>query len=226
MTTSVTSAVHPAQPPRQAQMPDVRRQRRYLRDLIRGAGRGDSEQVQQLLRPFISEEERFVSWGTSARLGFIPRYNFYFLTDRRVGDLDVTPLTGRFNVEMAYLHKIDAIVIRQPAIVWLRIALIIMYAFIAASTLAVAYQIRESGSDALKAGIVAAGVLSFLVAHYLISPMVKRIVLRFHKSGMFLKLTGGSEGTYIFADRRKLPEMSGLSRAISELKRSLDVETV
>jgi hypothetical protein len=202
----------------------VRKQGASLKRLIKEASRGQSDEMQTLLRPFVSEEEEFVSWGISSRLGLIPRYNFYFLTDRRVGDLEITPLTGNFNVEMAYLHKIDAVAIRQPSLILMRLALLALYALVIAYGVAGAYigfTDEESGIVALS---VAGAVAGVLLVRFVFSPAIRRIFLRFRKSGMFLKLTGGSDGTYILADRNKMTEMSGLSRQITDLKRTLDLD--
>lgn len=196
-----------------------RQQRKYLKRLIKEASRGESERLRTLMGPFVSEDEDFLSWGITARMGFIPRYNFYFLTDRRVGDLEVTPLTGNLNVEMAYLHKIDAVVIRQPSIILLRILFAAMY------VLAVAWGAFVSSQAPVAASIgwaVALVVLALLFIQFIVYPIVKRIVLRFRKSGMSLKLTGSGGETFLFADRSKMSTLADLSRRIANLKRQLD----
>lgn len=204
--------------------PDVRKQRRYLRALLKEAIRGEREGVQKLLRPFVSENEEFLSWGITAKLGLIPRYNFYFLTDRRVGDLEITPLTGNFMVEMAYLHKIDALIIRQPSIILLRLALIILYGLVLVTGLVAAFEANSSEDLVFLVASLALTALAVVVVRFVVSPFVKRVFLHFRKSGMLLKLTGGEVGTFIFADRTKMSELANLSRQITDIKRKLDVE--
>lgn len=195
-------------------------QRRYLRRLIKEASRGNSDRLRALMAPFVSEGEQFLSSGITARMGIVPRYNFYFLTDRRVGDLEVTPLTGNLDMEMAYLHRIDAMVIRQPSIIVIRAVFAILYFLTIAA--GVGYAIFRPDDQANLLSV--AGVLvTLLFLRFVISPIVRRIVLRFRKSGMVLKLTGSSESTYIFADRSKMSTLSDLARRIADLKRQLDL---
>lgn len=195
-------------------------QRRYLRRLIKEASRGQSDRVRTLMGPFVSEDEQFLSSGITARMGLIPRYNFYFLTDRRVGDLEVTPLTGNLNVEMAYLHKIDALVIRQPSIILLRIVFAILYALIVVSAAVTTISAVDEWTIALT---VAAAGLALMILRFVVYPVVRRIVLRFRKSGMVLKLTGSAGATFLFADRSKMSTLAELSRRIANLKRQLDL---
>src|SRR5438128_765632 len=74
--------------------------------LIKGAAEGNKQQVERLLAPFLTPGERLVWSGVSGKMGLIKTYDFAFLTDRRVGDLEVTPLTGNLNVEVCYLQHI------------------------------------------------------------------------------------------------------------------------
>lgn len=195
-------------------------QRRYLRRLIKEASRGQSDRVRTLMGPFVSEDEQFLSSGITARMGLIPRYNFYFLTDRRVGDLEVTPLTGNLNVEMAYLHKIDAVLIRQPSIILLRVVFAILYSLTVGWPVVTALNVGDEDVIALTA---AAAGLALLFLRFIVYPVVKRIVLRFRKSGMLFKLTGSAGATYLFADRSKMSTLAELSQRIAKLKRQLDV---
>lgn len=199
-------------------------QRRYLKSVIRQAAAGDDNQLQTLLRPFLTDREELLKWGIASRTGVIPRYDFYFLTDRRVGDIEIVPLTGSFNVEVAYLQKIDAIVVRQPAIVLLRIAVALLYLSAIISGVAGVLRGLNLEDNAMLGLSLAGSATALLLIHFVIAPALKRIVLRFLKSGMFFKLTGGASGTFILADRAKMNEMLGLSSEIAEIKRNLDLE--
>lgn len=160
---------------------------RDLKALIKGAAAGDHVQLKHLLTPFVGEGERLIDSGISAKFGILPTYDFYFLTEQLIGDLEITPFTGSLNVEVAYLDKIDAFVLTQPRIpILLRLLMLVLYV----------------------------GLIGFLV-----NPLLKRILLRLLKSGLYLKLTGANVGTLIFADRNRFALVSKLARELSRLKR-------
>ena len=99
-----------------------------------------------------------------------------------------------------------------------------LYLWVIALGAAGAYGGFTEEESAIVALSVVGAVAGVLLVRFALSPAVRRVFLRFRKSGMFLKLTGGSIGTHILADRNKMTEMSSLSRQITDLKRRLDVE--
>lgn len=129
-----------------------------LKSIIKDAGTGDVDAIQKLLQPFLSEEEKLISCGLTGKFGIFPTYDFYFLTDKRVGDLEITPFTGSINIEAAYLDRIGAYVINQPHIgLLLRVCLLALYClligFIVNPSLKRAYlRFRKSGLFIILAG--------------------------------------------------------------------------
>lgn len=193
-----------------------------LRRLIRGAAQGDEQMIRQLIAPFLCDGERVLDFAVTAKMGLIPTYDFAFLTDRRIGDLEITPLTGNLNVEVAYVHKVDAFVLMQPAFpILLRLFMIALYLIWPA--LMIGYVLSTRGFLALAIGTLSI-VLVNLVVGLAIIPGIKRVYLRFRKSGIWLKLTGSAMGVLIFADRDKFATLTRLSRRLSEVKRQFDRE--
>src|SRR5262245_24075453 len=86
-----------------------------LRRLIHRAGKGDEDSARRLVSPFVSHGEKLINFGVSAKFGIIRTYDFVFLSDRQIGDLRITPLTGNLIVGIAYLSAIDVLVLAQPA---------------------------------------------------------------------------------------------------------------
>ena len=193
-----------------------------LKALIKGAARGDKDQIQQLIAPFISDDEKLIECAVTAKLGLITTYDFAFLTDRRIADLEITPLTGNLNVESAFLHKIDAYVLLQPAIpILLRLFMLGLYLVVPLLAISMVFSIGGWVAIALAAlAIVICNVLIGIA----INPLIKRIILRFKKSGLWLKLTGSATGVLIFADRDKFSVLTKLARSLSDLKRTLDTQ--
>jgi len=202
--------------------------RKQLKSLIKGAISGDTEKIKALLKPFLTNEEELISWGLSGKMGMIPTYNFYFLTDRRVGDFEITPLTGNLQVETAFLQRINAVVMRQPAILLLRINMVLLYVVAVVLGLwptifsAVAGQVPISMLFSVW-NLTKVVVLVALVK-WVINPAAKRVYLRFRKSGMYVKLIGTGAGSLIFADRTRFSALAALARQITQYKRELDKE--
>lgn len=193
-----------------------------LKTLIKGAARGDEQQIRQLVSPFLCDGETVLDCAVTAKLGLIPTYDFAFLTDRRIGDLQVTPLTGNLSVEVAYLHKIDAFVLIQPAFpILLRAFMVLLYLVAPLMAMGPVFSTRTFLS--LLIGTLAIILVNTLIAVALI-PVIRRVYLRFKKSGIWLKLTGSHMGVLIFADRDKFAVLTKLSRRMSEIKRQLDKE--
>jgi hypothetical protein len=193
-----------------------------LKKVIKGAARGDEQHIRQLVSPFLCDGETVLDCAVTAKLGLIPTYDFAFLTDRRIGDLQITPLTGNLSVEVAYLHKIDAFVLIQPAFpILLRLFMVLLY--LVAPLVAMGPVFSTRTFLALFLGTVAIVLFNTLVAVAII-PIIKRVYLRFKKSGIWLKLTGSHMGVLIFADRDKFAVLTRLSRRMSEVKRQLDKE--
>ena len=193
-----------------------------LKTLIKGAARGDEQQIRQLVSPFLCDGETVLDCAVTAKLGLIPTYDFAFLTDRRIGDLQITPLTGNLSVEVAYLHKIDAFVLIQPAFPsLLREFMVMLYLFAPLIAMFPVFRLRTFLA-------LLTGTLVILLVNVLISvaivPIIRRVYLRFKKSGIWLKLTGSHMGVLIFADRDKFAILTKLSRRLSEIKRQLDKE--
>lgn len=200
--------------------------KRDLKNLLLRAGAGDQESARRLISPFVAPGEQLLMFGISAEFGIMRTYDFYFLTDRRIGDLEITPFTGNLNVEVAYLHKVDALVLSQPAFsLKLRLLLATMYIFLPGlfylSIFGFMAAMRLPDPIAVLLGVIAAmgGVYAVAVA---VNPAIKRAFLRFRKSGLWLKLTGSFVGTLIFADRDKFETLTRLTRAITDIKRQLD----
>lgn len=193
--------------------------KKELKKLIALAADGDDRAIRKLVGPFIAQQEKIVMTGVSAKFGIFPTYDFFFLTDRRIGDLEITPLTGGLNVEVAYLQKIDAFVLNQPAIpILLRLFIFGLYVF----ALMIGFSLAASmGGLGVLIGILIAG-LGIAAVYYLISPQIRRAYLHFAKSGVWLKLNGAPVGVLIFADRNKFDLLTKLTRAMSDLKRQLD----
>lgn len=199
--------------------------------LIQGAATGDRQQIERLLAPFMTPGERLIWAGVSGKMGLLTTYDFAFLTDRRVGDLEVTPLTGNLSVEVCYLKDIDAMKISQPAIA------ITMWTWIAAgyplwiflgttiSLFTVGFATDFRGQISFYVFVFGAFMLSVLmiVAWTIFGiDMMRRWTLRHRKSGIWLKLRGSGIGSLIFADRDKFAMLTSLVRMITEQKRLLD----
>lgn len=205
-----------------------------LKALIKEAAQGDSAKIERLIAPFLSSQERLLWCGISARSGLLTTYDFAFLTDQRIGDLEVTPLTGNLNVEICYLQDIDAYVIAQPSItakVWL--ALLATYPFVlwAAGVISalVATLITELVGMERDSMFYIFLALAPLVSLALLIPWtiylkagITRLLLHFKKSGIWLKLRATEVGTLIFADRDKFAMITSLARMMTEQKRALD----
>lgn len=198
-----------------------------LKRLILAASAGDSEAAKRLIAPFVAPEEKLLMHGISAKFGLFPTYDFYFLTDRRIGDLEITPFTGNLNVEVAYLQKIDAFVLSQPAFpLLLRLFLGMMYLVVPAGCFSLIAPLfrdamgLENPPAMILGGIAAAGAM-VLVA-LAINPAIKRAFLRLKKSGLWIKLQGNPIGILIFADRNKFELLTSLTRTMSDVKRQLD----
>lgn len=200
--------------------------KRDLKHLIKASASGDDHAARRLVSPFINSDERLLIYGISAKFGLIPTYDFLFLTDRRIGDLEITPLTGNLNVEVAFLQKIDAFVLSQPAFplllragMWMIYPLLALYGFAQASS--IGYQLGSSDSLSI---IVALGlsVIGILIGFYAINPAIRRAFLRLKKSGLWCKLQGNPVGVLIFADRDKFSLLASVTRQVTEVKRQLD----
>jgi len=190
-----------------------------LKGLIRRAADGDDAALRRLLAPFIGSDETLLLHEITAKMGLFTTYDFAFLTNRRVGDLEVTPFTGGLNVEVAYLDKIDAFAVIQPAFpISLRVLMFLLYA--APPVFFLAPGFAAGGGSLLLAGI-AATALWLPLTWKAINPTLRRLFLRFKKSGLFLKLTGSMSGTLIFADRNKLAILNRLATGIGEARRKL-----
>lgn len=193
-----------------------------LKALIKGAARGDEEKIRQLIAPFISDDEKLIECAVTAKFGLITTYDFAFLTDRRIGDLEITPLTGNLNVESAFLHKIDAYVLMQPVIpILLRLLMLGLYLVV--PLMAISLVLTMGGWVAIALAALAIVVCNVLIG-IAINPLIKRIFLRFKKSGLWLKLTGSATGVLIFADRDKFSVLTKLARSLSDIKRTLDTQ--
>ena len=192
-----------------------------LKHLIIQAAKGDDSAARRLISPFIHPEEKLLHYGISASFGLIRTYDFLFLTDRRIGDLEITPLTGALNVEVAYVQKIDAFVLTQPAFpLLLRLLMLALYPFctIGAFLLCVS---PGFGVISILCGALLA-VLSVLLVLFAVNPALKRAFLRFKKSGLWCKLQGNPVGVLIFADRDKFGMLTTVTRHLTEVKRQLD----
>lgn len=190
-----------------------------LKGLIRQAAEGDEAALRRLLAPFLGSDETLLLHGITAKMGLFTTYDFAFLTNRRVGDLEVTPFTGGLNVEVAYLDKIDAFAVVQPAFpIALRVLMFLLY--LAPPLFFLAPGIDSGGGPILLLGFGAA-VGWVLLTWKAFNPTLRRLFLRFKKSGLFLKLTGSMSGTLIFADRNKLAILNRLAAGIGEARRKL-----
>jgi hypothetical protein len=196
-----------------------------INQLIWMAADGDQEAARRLVSPFVSKGETLINFGLSAKFGIFPTYDFFFLTERQVGDLQVTPLTGDLDVETAYLRNISAMVLRQPAIsimfrmfmwsvyVWLPFALYSIASLLFGALIGNAFGSFLS---------VLCGIAGLPLAYFAFNPSLVRAYLHFRKSGLYLILTASQMGVLIFADRNKFELMSRLTRQVSELKRKID----
>ena len=217
-------------------LPQTAVTRQELKQLIARAATGDREQVERLIQPLLTADERLLWCGLSAKLGLITTYNFAFVTDRRIGDLEVTPLTGNLHVEMCYLQHIDAYVLIQPAFpIWMWVLLAGMYPF---TMLLVWFMSRilpalmwEMGfysnfwyllSTLFRLGLVVGAIAAVL---FVINPAIIRMFLRLKKSGLWMKLRGTASGGFIFADRNRFAVLAQMARIVTEQKRVLDAET-
>jgi hypothetical protein len=110
----------------------------------------------------------------------------------------------------------------QPAIpILLRLLMLSLYLVAPLMAISVVFSIDGWIPIALAAlAIVVCNVLIGVA----INPLIKRIFLRFKKSGLWLKLTGSSVGVLIFADRDKFSVLTKLARSLSDLKRTLDTQ--
>jgi hypothetical protein len=198
-----------------------------LKQLILQAASGDEAATRRLIGPFVAPEERLLMHGISAKFGLFPTYDFFFLTDRRIGDLEITPLTGNLNVEVAYVQKIDAFALIQPAFPLLfRLVLAFMYLLVPVGFFLFPVSVLREGLEvplpaAALVGAIAAAAAVLLVLS-VINPALKRSFLRFKKSGLWLKLNGSPMGVLIFADRNKFDLLTSLTRSLSDIKRQLD----
>lgn len=198
-----------------------------LKRLIVSAASGDLTAVRRLIGPFVAPEEKLLMHGVSAKFGIFPTYDFYFLTDRRIGDLEVTPLTGNLNVEVAYIQKIDAFVLSQPAFpILFRLFMAFMYLFLPLGfySLTAAFFGGLLGFPTTVAIVfgIAAAIGAVLLVFVAVNPALKRAFLHFKKSGLWLKLNGNPVGILIFADRGKFELLTSLTRKLSDVKRQLD----
>ncbi len=191
-----------------------------LKHLIRGAARGDQKQIERLLSPFLLESETLKDCALTAKMGLIPTYDFAFLTDRRIGDLEITPLTGNLVVEVAFLHKIDAFSIIQPAFpILLRLFMFGLYFVPPLMAMSIVLSLGWLGL-AIAACVV---FLANLIVSCVINPVIRRMYLRFKKSGIVLAISGHFN-TLIFADRNKFALLTRIASQLSEIKRQLDKE--
>jgi hypothetical protein len=226
----------PTQAP--ASQPSLRK--RELRKLIHRAGKGDEEAARRLVSPFVSQGEKLVNFGVSAKFGIIRTYDFVFLSDRQIGDLRITPLSGNLSVGIAYLRAIDVVVLSQPAYpLLLRLFMLSSYLWVSAGLWWVARAItlwafgdvlfpnQNPTASLLTLGLGyglwgLAVVLGLFLAFVAVNPAIKRAFLHFKKSGLWLMFRGTPTGLLIFADRNKFEMLTRLTRQVSELKRILD----
>jgi hypothetical protein len=197
-----------------------------LNQLIKQAAAGSDEAARRLVSPFVHPDEKLLHYGISASFGLIKTYDFLFLTDRRIGDLEVTALTGNLNVEVAFLQKIDAFVLSQPSFpLLLRLTMLFFYPLFAVSGFFViqsfAYEAGWSNAMSITLGVLVA-VLAALLVRFAINPNIMRAFLRFKKSGLWCKLQGNPVGILIFADRNKFAMLTEVTRLVSDVKRQLD----
>lgn len=193
-----------------------------LKRLIKGAAKGDEQQLRRLVAPFLTEGETLIDCAFTAKFGLIPAYDFAFLTDRRIGDIEITPLTGNLRVEVAFLHKVDAMILFQPAFpILLRLGMLVLYLIVPFFAIPLALTANSLLAIAIAAVVI---FLANLVVSSVINPIIKRTFLRFKKSGLWLKLTGTFVGTLIFSDRDRFAIVSRFARQLSDLKRQLDRE--
>ena len=211
-----------------------------LLQLINGAAGGDQQKIQQLVAPFITSDERLLWCGVTAKLGLLPTYDFAFITDRRVGDLEVTPFTGSLNVEACYLQHIDYCVIKQPAMplwMWmLRLSMYVLFPMMIGVvyrliTMPLWYLSRESELVYAISSVIPWFVLSLAIyvaslaaVPLIVNPIIVRIYLRLKKSGIWLKLRGSRLGLLIFSDRHKFGTLTSVCRLVADQKRILDAE--
>lgn len=199
--------------------------KRRLLNLIQAAAGGDEDAQRALLDPFLAEGEALLEFGLSAKMGILTTYDFYFVTNLRVGDLEVTPFTGALNVEAAFIRDCPAFVLNQPSIpITLRLWFLGMYlvsagfAFVLVMFPPVFFGLL--GGDrplALILGAFAFAGLAYVV-HHLLIPGVKRAFLRFRKSGVFVMTSSGGMGILVFADRDRFGLMASLTRRMVELR--------
>jgi hypothetical protein len=215
MSATMNETVIPAQPLR----------KNDLKDLIERAAAGDQEAARLLVSPFVCKGEKLINYGISAKFGIFTTYDFLFLTDRQIGDLEITPLTGNLNVEVAYLNKIDAFTLTQPAfpilmrlMLWMSYLWFPYFLFFLTFTIFGAILGNVLGAIFGIAGAIGGVYLTFKA----VNPAIMRSFLRFKKSGLWLKLHGSNLGVLIFADRDKFEMVTRVSRQVSELKRALD----
>lgn len=88
-----------------------------LKEIIQEASEGNKSAIKKLIKPFLGSDETLINSGISGQFGmFIKVYNFYFLTNQRVGDITIAPFTGELNIEVAFLDDIKSYTIIQPYI--------------------------------------------------------------------------------------------------------------
>ena len=197
-------------------------QKRELKNLIRQAASGDDASARRLVSPFINPDETLRHYGVSGKFGIIPTYDFLFLTDRRIGDIEITPMNGNLNVEVAYIQKIDAFVLSQPAFpLLLKLFMLMLYPLAAITAFGPATAIAGDLLVSLVIGVPAAA-LAVLLVFFAINPAIKRLFLRLKKSGLWCKLNGHPVGVYIFSDRDKFGLLTEITRELTEVKRQLD----
>jgi hypothetical protein len=177
----------------------------HIKSLVNRAAKGDEVAIRELLQPFIADDEQVLQFGLTAKLGLIPSYDFAFLTDEKIGDLQITPLTGNISVEVARLKHIDAYHLSQPAFpILLRLLLVILYAG------AVVFPLAALEGNFVIAIPIALCLIAFV--HFAVWPALKYAFLRFKKSGLWCKVGGFPIGVLIFADRNQFEFMTRLAR--------------
>lgn len=197
-----------------------------LGGLIKAAASGDESAARRLISPFVTADEKLLAHGISAKFGLISTYDFLFLTDQRIGDLQITPFTGDLNVEVAYLRNLDAFVLSQPAFpLLLRLGMALCYPLLPLFAYgSVVAPTVDAGLTFVVSQSISIGValLVLYLVHAAINPAIRRVFLRFMKSGLFCKLRGSPIGVLIFADRNKFEMLTSVTRLLTNAKKQLD----
>lgn len=160
-----------------------------LKDIINEASQGNKSAIKKLIKPFLGSDEVLITSGISGEFGvFMKVYNFYFLTNQRVGDITITPFTGELNIEVAFLDDIKSYTIVQPHI-------------------------------SITFKLLTWSLYPFIIGFFLNSSL-KRVYLKYKKSGLFIKF-GDFGGTHIFFDRERFSALANLSNTLNNARKRI-----